>query len=164
MVYTLRPSFEYLEQIRGKNVVVCFGTTGCGKSTMLNSLLYGKDNMGYRKLINEIKDKNGKVIKKTQKRVMDLKEGVDIKGFKVGHSNSTSETFIPGIRVDPDESKNLVWMDIAGFEDSNGPLMAFIIQFMNKKIFHTAKTIKVMIVTTVGEAEMNRGQGFRKQL
>lgn len=45
LVYTLRPAFELLSEIQDKNVILCFGTTGCGKSTMLNSLVFGSDQM-----------------------------------------------------------------------------------------------------------------------
>lgn len=31
----------HLSEIEGKEVIICLGLTGCGKSTMLTSLVYG---------------------------------------------------------------------------------------------------------------------------
>jgi predicted GTPase len=41
MIQTLDPAFDLLKKVEGKNVILCFGTTGCGKSTMLNSVIHG---------------------------------------------------------------------------------------------------------------------------
>ncbi len=36
---------EYLEGLKDSNVVLVLGNTGCGKSTMLSSLVYGPDTL-----------------------------------------------------------------------------------------------------------------------
>lgn len=38
---SLNVAFEQLNQIKHKNVILAIGNTGCGKSTMLNALVYG---------------------------------------------------------------------------------------------------------------------------
>lgn len=71
---------ENLELLKDGNVVLMLGNTGCGKSTILSSLVYGPQNL---QLIQDPNNKNSKnfVIEKTN-------EGLS--GFKIGHNKSTS--------------------------------------------------------------------------
>ena len=41
IVLILEEAFKYLSKIEGKNIILAVGNTGCGKSTMLTSLMYG---------------------------------------------------------------------------------------------------------------------------
>ena len=76
MVLTLRPAFELLEGIKGKNVILCFGTTGCGKSTMLNSLIYGSSKLEKKKITETVTKPDG--TQKQQKRgVIEMKEEME---------------------------------------------------------------------------------------
>ena len=45
LVYTLDPAYKLLEKYKGRSLILCFGTTGCGKSTMLNSVVFGSDSL-----------------------------------------------------------------------------------------------------------------------
>ena len=75
LVETLRPAFELLEVIKGKNVIICFGNTGCGKSTMLNSLIHGSKSLKYMRIEHEVKKENGE-IKKIKKGVIGMDPSV----------------------------------------------------------------------------------------
>ena len=45
MVEYLQMAKEQLDILRDGNVVLVLGNTGCGKSTMLSSLVYGTENL-----------------------------------------------------------------------------------------------------------------------
>ena len=81
------------------DIIVVLGNTGSGKSTLINALVYGSQNMKgtYQKMEVDAKFcKGGK--KSTRKFVIESKVE---DGPKIGHSNSTSETFIPNFyRID----------------------------------------------------------------
>ena len=147
LVYTLDPAYKLLEQYKGRSLVLCFGTTGCGKSTMLNSVVYGSDCLQKTVLKEEMTLRNGET-KTNTRTVIEIK--AQDKGFKIGHSRVNSETFIPYFMEDPDETKNCVWADIAGFGDSSGDLIEYINTFIDKKIFNVAKDVKVIMPFTAG--------------
>ena len=71
----LRKVFGYLDQYSGSELILTLGTSGCGKSTMLNSLVYGPDLLHLKDGVVELKD--------------------DKNGFKIGHSENQSETCLP---------------------------------------------------------------------
>ena len=58
---------------------------------------------------------------------------------------------------DPDASKNLLWVDIAGFEDSSGKLIEYINTFIDKKIFQIAKDVRILIPFTEKQFKEERG-------
>ena len=64
-----------------RNLIIAIGDTGAGKSTLLNSLILGHQSLGKRRLA-----RIGTVI--------DIKNEDD-SIFKIGHSHSRSETFLP---------------------------------------------------------------------
>ena len=35
--------FQYIDIVRDQNCIIAFGNTGCGKSTMFNSLIHGPE-------------------------------------------------------------------------------------------------------------------------
>ena len=45
IVSILKAALIDLEKIEDKDVIIVLGNTGCGKSTMLNSLLLGPDSL-----------------------------------------------------------------------------------------------------------------------
>ena len=45
IIKTVRPAFVNIDALKGRSLVLCLGTTGCGKSTMLNGLLYGVETL-----------------------------------------------------------------------------------------------------------------------
>ena len=65
---------------------------------------------------------------------MELKPEYQLRGFKIGHSKSVSETFIPTILVDPDENSDIAWVDMAGLDDTGGYLLQLINTLMLKRV------------------------------
>ena len=47
-------AFEYVNKVRDQQCIIAFGNTGCGKSTMFNSLIYGAENMKEKIVQREI--------------------------------------------------------------------------------------------------------------
>lgn len=94
-------AFGTLGAAKDANLVVAIGNTGCGKSTMLSSIIYGTEGLEYKQITEEVKimKKNFKTKKmeeqtKTKKRwVIEQKnpEGQ----FTIGHSVANSMTFLP---------------------------------------------------------------------
>ena len=41
----LTDAFKYIDKVRGLQCIIAFGNTGSGKSTMLNSLIYGGESI-----------------------------------------------------------------------------------------------------------------------
>ena len=66
--------------IKGRDLVIAIGNTGCGKSTLIQALLFGADSL--KEFTN---DRGRKVIESKTERV----------NFKIGHFIATSETFLP---------------------------------------------------------------------
>ena len=73
-------------------MIVAVGNTGCGKSTMLSSIIYGPDSLYEKKFTEKIKT-GGNKFKEIQRAVIDLKNPQQ--GFKIGHSAAKSMTFLP---------------------------------------------------------------------
>lgn len=115
----LQVIFKQLKMIDSKNVILALGNTGCGKSTMLNSLINGSDSL------RTFRDKQKK------KMVIQVKDGFK-EDFVIGHSTTSSQTFLPCFKK---LSEELFFADIAGFHDTSGDLVEFINCFVNKKIF-----------------------------
>ena len=71
----LERAFEFMTF--HKNIVITMGNSGCGKSTMLSSLLFGKDCLEQKDIVMEITniDSSGNEVKKDKKcKVIDIKE------------------------------------------------------------------------------------------
>ena len=152
LVYTLEPAYKLLEPYKGRSLILCFGTTGCGKSTMLNSVLYGSSSLQTTSLVEEVQLRNGETRQNTRTVIDVAQEG---QHFKIGHSRVTSQTFIPYFIDDPE--KNCVWADIAGFGDTSGDLIEYINTFIDKKIFNVAKDVKIIMPFTAAQIDDQRG-------
>ena len=148
LVCTLRPAYNKMKPLEGRSLILCFGSTGSGKSTMLNSLLYGSESLHKTPIYEEVPTKNGKT-RQVKRTVVDVK--LEGQGFKIGHSRVYSQTFIPTWVEDP--NFNQLWVDIAGFGDTNGDLIEYINTFIGKKIFNIAKDIKIIMPFTCGEIQ-----------
>ena len=105
---------QRLDVMDNKDIVIALGYTGCGKSSMLNSLLLGPESL------------------EKQKNIIELKTGQS--GFEIGHSQKNSMTFLPVLKQSIKEP-DLYYVDIAGFNDSGGDTIEFINCFMCKSIF-----------------------------
>ena len=66
----LTRAFTVLELIRGHHVILAVGNTGCGKSTMLTSLVFGPDSLEEKVLTQDIPilKKDGSVLKTKKKK------------------------------------------------------------------------------------------------
>ena len=60
IVSILKAALIDLENIDDKELVIVLGNTGCGKSTMLNSLLLGPDSIHETNIYENFTLKNGK--------------------------------------------------------------------------------------------------------
>lgn len=45
LVLILQSAFKRVKSCKDKDIVLCLGATGCGKSTMISSLVYGPDSL-----------------------------------------------------------------------------------------------------------------------
>ena len=82
IVSILKVALIDLEKIKNKDLIIVLGNTGCGKSTMLNSLLLGPDSL------HEIKQQDMNAKKKRFKKVIATKENLPT--LKIGHENDKS--------------------------------------------------------------------------
>ena len=104
---------ENLNEILDKEYiqVLALGNTGCGKSTMLVSLLEGPDSLAqikYKKKVKLGQDKYKDVVMKYIGR----KNEDGATGFKIGHDQANSETFLPNFQMMHD--KKIMFIDVAG--------------------------------------------------
>lgn len=147
-----------------ENGVFVLGNTGCGKSTLLSALVDGSEALEEKSVTLEIKvkKKGQEIIKKVQKRVIDYKDEVMQRAFKIGH-NSQSETFLPSFRAIPN-LENSYYIDLAGLGDTDGDMLEFSNQFINKKLFSLVKNVIVLIPFTATSLQDSRGGPLIKQL
>lgn len=82
--------------------------------------------------------------------------------YQIGHSNSSSMTFLPNFHVD-NETKTL-FIDIAGLNDTNGPKIEIFNQLITKYIFTRVGPTKLIIPGKLESFNDARGKGFRSML
>ena len=150
LVAILRVALTTLEQIENQNLVIAYGNTGCGKSTIFSSLVYGSDALTLRNIEVETRvpvDDQGNVKSVMKKhKVIDHKDGKDF--FEIGHSQHSSKTFFPHFLKD--QATGLVYADIAGLKDTDGDLIELVNFFINKSIFKKARSLKFLVPITIG--------------
>ena len=148
--------------------MIAIGNTGCGKSTMFSSLLYGPGALEKKAIFEEVeilapsgrdrkKGASG-VTKKHKRFVIDTKE--ELEKFKIGHSQDTSETFLPSFHLD--KVNDVVYGDIAGLQDTQGGTIQFVNSFVSKEIFRRCKSIRFIVAFTQAQLIEARGQMVRK--
>lgn len=54
LVMILEEAYKMLNEVNHANLILAIGSTGCGKSTMLNSLMFGADSLEMKKSKKEI--------------------------------------------------------------------------------------------------------------
>lgn len=115
LVMILDEAYKTLTNINHANLILAIGSTGCGKSTMLTSLMFGSDALEMKKSKKEIDVPvaGGGFKKKTIIQAnIDQKENKGV--FHIGHSNAESKTFMPQPYQRPDDKTNTLYVDIAG--------------------------------------------------
>lgn len=100
------------------------------------------------------------VTKLKKKQVIEQRVPLDV--FKIGHSDSESETFLPTFVKHP--TTDVWFVDIAGLQDTGGELIDFCNTFIIKHIFQRAKTVKFIIPIPLAQINDGRGRGPRQQL
>lgn len=99
----------------------------------------------------------GVVKKMKKKQVIEQKKQLNV--FKIGHSDSESETFLPTFVQLP--GKDVWFVDIAGLNDTGGELIDFCNTFIIKHIFQIAKTVKFIVPIPLAQISDIRGRGPR---
>ena len=142
------------------NAVLVIGNTGCGKSTILSALVYESKALELRTITEEVQVlKKGEYITKTlRKKVIDYKDEVRERVFKIGHKTQ-SETFLPSFQKIPDR-ENSYYIDMAGLNDTGGNFLEFTNQFINKKLFSLAKNMIFLIPFTCDAFKVDKGGHF----
>lgn len=164
LVSVLRVAFPNLSQVDNEDLIIAYGNTGSGKSTIFSSLVYGPDSLTVKTIEIESKvpvdDKGGikTVVKK--ERVIDQKIQREV--FQIGHSTHQSQTFFP--HFIKDDATGIVFADIAGMKDTDGDLVELVNCFVNKSIFKRAKSLKFLVPMTINQLKENRGMGVREQV
>lgn len=160
LVICLKEALNGVSLINGKDIIVCLGNTGAGKTTALNSLVHGPESLEIVEIKEKVKVKKGKT-KEVKKMVIEQKAEFQAKKLlKIGHSSALSETFRPDTVAS--EKAGLIFVDVAGFEDSGSPLVELVNMFVNKHIFNISKSISFLMTITASEITNNRGQSVRE--
>lgn len=73
----------------------------------------------------------------------------DFKSFKIGHSSAKSETFFP-THMSDDENE-LVYLDIAGLNDTDGPMADLVNSFLFKMLFEYLNKVKILVPISVNQ-------------
>lgn len=82
--------------------------------------------------------------------------------FIIGHSSVKSETFLPNFIYDYEN--DVFFGDIAGLQDTSGPLVDFINSFLVKKIFQMSRSVRFLYVMTKKQMKEMRGMQIRQQI
>ena len=102
------------------------------------------------------------VTQERQKKVIDNKQVSPNEDFVIGHSSVNSETFLPTFLYD--YQNDVYYGDIAGLQDTSGPLVDFINSFLVKKIFQLASSVRFLYVMTKKQLKDARGMQIRQQI
>ena len=102
------------------------------------------------------------VTQERQKKVIDNKQVSPNEDFVIGHSSVNSQTFLPTFLYD--YQNDVYYGDIAGLQDTSGPLVDFINSFLVKKIFQLASSVRFLYVMTKKQLKDARGMQIRQQI
>jgi hypothetical protein len=126
---------------------------------MLNALIWGPESLEAKKVEQTIELKNGKQ-KQIQRVVIESKKPQA--EFKIGHSSSKSETFLPHFykmnKIDG------MFVDLAGLEDTGGQFISLINCFVSKFIFDYANNVRFLIPLTREATQNARGSQIKELL
>lgn len=138
--------FETFNMVDGADLLLSIGNKGCGKSTIINSLMYGPQSLEEKHLEFQVRGLRGKM-KKVKRTVIEQKEEFKSKNaFSIEHSECESNTLIPSfIR---DEANNIVYADVAGLNERSNEFVDFIATFIDRYIFLKAEKIRFLVPIT----------------
>lgn len=63
-----------------------------------------------------------------------------------------------------DDSKNTVYVDVAGLQDSRGDLIELVNIFINKELFRRSNSVRFLLPIPHGQINDARGQATREQI
>jgi len=123
--------------------ILVVGGTGAGKSTIINSLLYGPHiiQRGYRG--------EGYVIKEEYAKIIGDR-------LKIGDSISTSMTFLPE-QTDDFLKEGVKFIDLAGILDTRTPNYDVVNGMITGYILKQLKSARILLVTSKNEALSIKG-------
>lgn len=115
MILILEQAFKTLKNVNDGNLILAIGNTGCGKSTMMSSLMFGSEALEIRRELQEIEvPLVGGGVKKKKVRTQNIDQKENMGVFNIGHSTSESKTFMPQQYQRPGDEGNTIYVDIAG--------------------------------------------------
>lgn len=79
--------------------------------------------------------------------------------MKIGHAKAKSETFLPTWRFD--ESEKILYLDVAGRNDTRGDICDIINFLLIKKIFNCGKKVRLLVVFPFSDLENSRGHDLK---
>jgi len=144
----LQVAFQSLQAIDGEDLLITLGNTGCGKSTMLSSLLFGPESL--------------EVTKQGRRTAIEQKEEFKLDTLTIGHNNAASQTFFPHFLKK--EGADIMFADIAGLQDTSGNIIDIINSLINKSIFNRAARICFLVPFIHSQIEEARGKHLRNQV
>lgn len=154
--------FETFNMVEGADLVLSVGNTGCGKSTMINSLMFGTHSLEEKKLEFQVRGHRGKM-KKVQRTVIEQKEEFKSKNaFSIGHSETESTTLIPSFVRD--EVNGVIYADVAGLNDKGNQFTDFINAFIDRYIFLKAERVRFLVPITRDSNSNKLGLTMRQQI
>lgn len=80
--------------------------------------------------------------------------------MKIGHSPNESQTFRP--EFVPNDQLKMMFIDVAGFDDTGGMLIELINNFVIKQIYNNAKSVRFLFAITHNEIVSTKGQKLRE--
>lgn len=123
----------------GKDIVVFFGKTGAGKSTLINYLT--------EKPLRRIEGGALEII------------GPVAQALSIGHGDNSC-TSVPSCM----SYQNLLYYDFPGFNDTRGSINDVFNAFVMKSIIEKAKTVRIVLVASWSEIDAERGTEFAKYM
>lgn len=154
--------FETFNMVEGADLLVNVGNTGCGKSTMINSLMFGPNTLEEKQLEFQVRGHRGRM-KKVQRTVIEQKEEFKSKNaYRIDHSEAESSTFIP--QFVRDDMNNIIYADVAGLNDASNVFIDFINMFIDRYIFLKAEKVRFLVPITRDQNSTKQYMAVRQQI
>lgn len=165
LVNILDVAYNTLNEVNNANLILAIGGTGCGKSTMLTSLMFGPDALEQKKTkkVIDVPISGGQFKQKTVVAFnIDQKDDKGV--FHIGHHNAESMTFMPQPHRREGDTTNTVYVDIAGTQDTGTDLIELVNIFVTKELFARSKTVRFLVPIPHLQVTEARGKGPREQI
>lgn len=135
--------FETFNMVDGADLLLSVGNKGCGKSTMINSLMYGPQSLEEKQLEFQVRGLRGKM-RKLKRTVVEQKDEFKTKNaFTIEHSECETTALIPSFVRD--EANNCIYADVTGLNERGNEFIDFINTFIDRYIFLRAEKIRFLV-------------------